>query len=105
MSYWDDQKEEAILHGAANIQETKASDLYTLLANISAKRRVVLRILLCCGGEVEETERARGRRCFDSEARTYFTSTMARTAPPRQFDEKEQIRAAEAMKRQWKESQ
>lgn len=40
-----------ILHEALSKRETKASDLYTILGSISAKSRVLLRILvLCCGG-------------------------------------------------------
>jgi hypothetical protein len=45
------QKKRAMLHEGAAIQEReKASDLYTVIANISAKRRGLLRILVWWGG-------------------------------------------------------
>jgi hypothetical protein len=44
------QEESGTARRGSYPRERTASDLYTVLANISAKRRVVLRILVCWGG-------------------------------------------------------
>jgi hypothetical protein len=60
----------------------------------------MLRVWVLWVGEVEEREGARRRRCFDSETRTYFTSSTAEAAPPRSRRRKVETPVMEKMQKQ-----